>query len=219
MPATIQSSSEFAAGEIALLSHDCRVSANGLIEVGMSFAFLSTPTFTPRNLAKFGKGAVPPVALPSSVQSSRPINGAVYLLDYTAKSENGICYVQANYVGTNGGQSVSVSYSVQSYSGYGTAEVNLGANPAKVEITFAISFDYAMTITSYEYVEFKPQSKLKGLAIINGEWNKKTSVSLGGTNFKSVATPRGMSRPYFTAKPIGPLWIINDTAELIIESP
>lgn len=219
MPAIVQSTAAFANGEIVLLSHDCKVNANGLIEVPMSLAFLDSATFTPRNVAKFQKGAPPPVALPDDVKAVGPINGTVYLADHTVKTENGICYAQANYVGTNGRSSQSTTFEIRSYSGYGTAEVELGNNPAKVEITYAVSFDYSVTTTSFEYVSFVAASKNRAIAQENNRWNIKRSISIDDTNYKFRSDPQGDFHRLFTAQPIGPLWIISDTANYFIQSP
>lgn len=226
MPAIVQSTTSFSQGEITLLDHDVKVNQNGLVEVSMSFACLNTEVFAPRNLAKFGKGAVPPVTLPNDVKAVGLANNMIYLADHSVKTSNGICYINANYVGvlasfaTNAQTSAprTITTEARSFSGYGEAQVELGQNTAEVKITYAISFDYYAEVESVQYASLTNQPQNIARAIEKGRYNVKRSIDNDDPTLKNRQDPQSQLVRTISVQQTGPIYIISESADLVFST-
>ena len=143
MPATVISTTDFANGGLALLSHHSTVEGDGLVQVTMQFACLGTPQVVATNMRRFIPDAPPPVALPASVSSLRLETGTVYLLDARNSIANGICYIDASYVGSSADQArrVTETWTTRSFSGVTLGQINI--NGTTIPTVFGtIAFDY-----------------------------------------------------------------------------
>jgi len=143
MPATVISTTEFANGGLALLSHNSTVEGDGIVQVAMQFACLGTPQVVATNMRRFIPDAPPPVALPASVSSLRLETGTVYLLDARNSIANGICYIDASYVGSSADQArrVTETWTTRSFSGTILGQLNLSGTSIAT-IFGTIAFDY-----------------------------------------------------------------------------
>jgi hypothetical protein len=160
MSYVIQSSPEFAKGEIALLSHSLNIADNGLVTCDMNFACLATELFVEANLAKFRAGATPPVPLPTDVKFAGLQNGNVFLASSSHTIQNGICNIVANYVGAASPVrfTTSVSFYPEEFTGTVVQYLDLGANTAKVEVSCPVfaSFTQAATTTEFATISGAP---------------------------------------------------------------
>jgi len=143
MPATVISSSAFASGSLVLVSHSATVASDGLVQVQMQLACLGTPQVVARNMRLFLPDSPPPVALPTDVASLRLETGTVYLSEARPTTSNGICYIDASYVGSSGDQArrVTETWTTRSFSGTILGELVIAGTKIPT-IYGSISFDY-----------------------------------------------------------------------------
>jgi hypothetical protein len=218
MATTIRSNAEFAAGNLVLLKHTLSLRENGLVSVAMSMACLGTEAVMKRNLALFGKDALPPVALPDNVKATPLINNAIYLADYQSRTETGVGYIDANYVGVSalGRTEYSESSNTKSFSGYLYANRFFNGNP--VLFFFPWSFDYIASSVSISHCSFDAASRRQPEGRIEDRFNFK-----GGLPNVTDYYPSDVGRPYIKQvmatqiSKIGPVYVINETANPELE--
>lgn len=142
MPSTIRSSADFSAGRLALLGHDFTVADDGLVSARFRFACLGTNSVVASNIRRFVPDSVPPVALPADMTALRLETGNIYLSDATSRIERGICYIDANYVGSNADQQrrVTENWVSRTFSGTIIGRSQAVGNPTVLYAV--ISFDY-----------------------------------------------------------------------------
>jgi len=143
MPATVISSPSFASGSLVLLSHNATAASDGLVQVQMQFACLGTPQVVARNVRLFLPDSPPPVALTPDVASLRLETGPVYLSEARPTTSNGICYIDATYVGSSADQARRVTETWVRHSFNGTILGELNINGTKIPTIYgSIAFDY-----------------------------------------------------------------------------
>lgn len=217
MASTVISSPEFSAGNLVLLKHALSLRENGLVSVAMSMACLGTEAVMARNLARFGKDALPPVALPDNVKATPLVNNAIYLSDYQSRAENGICYIDANYVGINSVQreEYSESSNTKSFSGYKFYNRNFNGNV--VLFFFPWSFDYIATSVSISHCSLDSASRREPQGRIDDRFNFRGGAPDESYYYASVGVPRIKQVIGVQINKVGPVFVINETANPELE--
>lgn len=143
MAFTIRSTTAFAAGQIILQNHTFNVADDGLVSARFSFACLGTSAVVAAAMRKFIVDMPPPVALPADMTALRLETGNIYLSDVSSRIENGICYIEANYVGSNADQArrVTESWTTRSFNGTILGEYTV-AGTLIATVYGSINFDY-----------------------------------------------------------------------------
>jgi hypothetical protein len=213
---TIRSTPQFAAGGFALISHDCKVNQNGLIEVSMSLACLDTATITARNVGVFVKGGVPPVPLPEDVKAAGPLNDTIYLADRTTRTESGICYINANYTGVQANARPTFSFNTEtrSHNGYGVATINL---PASVSyLTYPVSFDYTVELETVQYASLVSSPRTIAAARVQKIFKRRRGI-VSQSRILAFADPFPTTVLKFSSVENGLVYVITETADVIFE--
>jgi hypothetical protein len=215
MPATIISSPQFAAGAVVLLRHTLSVEENGFVSVPMSMACLGTEAVMARTLALFKPNALPPVALPDNVKATPLVNKAVYLADYQSRTENGICYIDANYVGISALDLVqrSQSQEVKSFGGLFNYRLDLGGNTAIVNITGNISFDYVATSLAAVWCSYSATEKNILTSTPEGERFNIRRDSTVNALAGSIRDPQKFDVLKKQITQVGPVYIISESLQ------
>jgi hypothetical protein len=196
MAATIRSSSDFAAGNIAMLGHDFTVSDDGLVAARFNFACLGTTAVVSRNLRRFIPDALPPVPLPADMTALRLENGAIYLSEVSSKIDRGICYINANYVGSNADQSrrVNENWVSRTFGGTIIGRSKAIGNPTVLWGT--VKFDYTAIerTVSWTAIQAAGEPKLESEAVnirnfIETRANVATAPTKLGKGYMLLQTP------------------------------
>jgi hypothetical protein len=217
MATTIRSNAEFAAGNLVLLKHTLSLRENGLVTVAMSMACLGTEAVMKRNLALFGKDALPPVALPDNVKATPLINNAIYLADYQSRTETGVGYIDANYVGVSalGRTEYSESSNTKSFSGFKFFNRNFNGNV--VLFFFPWSFDYIATSVSISHCSFDAASRREPQGRIDDRFNFKGGAPDQNYGETSIGLPRIKQVIGTQITKVGPVYVIQETANPELE--
>lgn len=216
MGAIVRSNAAFANGELALLSHDCKVNQNGLVEASMSFACLDTATFTARNVGSFIKGGTPPVALPKDIAAIGLVNDTIYLADQTTRTENGICYIDANYTGikANAREQYSLNTETRSHNGYGYATINLPTSLGY--LVYPVSFDYTVELQTVEYASFVAKPREKAGASVNTIFKKRRGI-VSQSRILAFDDPKPKTVLKVSVIENGVVYVITETADVVFE--
>ena len=186
MPATVISSAAFASGSLVLLSHNATAASDGLVQVQMQFACFGTPQVVARNVRLFLPDSPPPVALPPDVASLRLETGTVYLSEARPTTSNGICYIDATYVGSSADQArrVTETWTTRSFSGTILGELVIAG--IKIPTIYgSISFDYTAVARSVSWTVVGAQGDVS----LDAE-----PVSIRNRNETSLGTPSVVKR-------------------------
>jgi hypothetical protein len=214
MPATIISTSSFASGEIVLLSHTMSIADNGLVTCNMQFACLATERVVQDNLAKFARNNTPPVALPDNVKYAGLQRGTVFLLSETHAIRNGICYIDATYVGAASPIRYTESFSIYPEEFVGTSEalLDLGSNTANVKTQCVVTSKFMQYARTIEYATINTPLRLPSLpgappiikqecgakikrslnTVISGQISLENYRTIGNVNIYQVLTKYGV---------------------------
>lgn len=182
MPATVRSSTSFAAGDLALLAHDFAVADDGFVQARFDFACLGTNTIVARNIARFTQDSRPPVTLPANMAALRLETGTVYLSDKTSRISNGICYITATYVGSSADQArrVTESWTTRTFSGNILGEYYV-AGIAIATIWGSISFDYSAVSRTVRWTVIGAQGDVSlNAEPVNKRNRKESELAAGG---------------------------------------
>jgi hypothetical protein len=213
MPATIISEPSFAAGNLALLESSLNTTDYGLVTVRARFACLGSDAVVQRNLAQFGRHAPFPLALtPASLRNTPLERGTVFLVDCETRTENGLCYFDANYSGIAEPRRVVQTQASQSRSFVGlfSYTLDLGANVANVEAFGTISFDYDSVTTSTVTCSFinAPFLRPAGFTTNIRRIVRQAVRARGGSG--AGLPPLDKSESY-TTETVGAVYIIRET--------
>jgi hypothetical protein len=152
----------------------------------MQFACLGTPQVVARNVRLFLPDSPPPVALPPDVASLRLETGTVYLSEARPTTSNGICYIDATYVGSSADQArrVTETWTTRSFSGTILGELVIAG--IKIPTIYgSISFDYTAVARSVSWTVVGAQGDVS----LDAE-----PVSIRNRNETSLGTPSVVKR-------------------------
>jgi hypothetical protein len=153
MPSTIVSTPQFASGGLILSRHNASVADDGLVQVQMHFACRGTPQIVASNMRRFIPDAPPPMPLPSTVSALRLQTGTVYLTEAHPHISNGICYIDAKYVGSSADQAprITEAWTARTFNGEILGR-RLANNGNLLAVVFGtVSFDYTAVARSVRW--------------------------------------------------------------------
>jgi len=182
MAAKIVSTPSFAGGALVQVAHNTAVADDGLVQVAIQYACLGTPQVVAANMRRFLPDAPPPLPLPPDLAALRLEGGTVYLTESRPTVLNGICYIDATYVGSSADQArrVTETWTTRSFSGeiLGAVQLNTGTIPA---IYGTISFDYTgvSRTVSWTFVEAQVDVALQARPL---NIRNRREVSFGTAN-------------------------------------
>ena len=218
MAAVIRSTSEFASGQIVLTQHSASTRLNGLVEASMEFACMGTQSAIARNMSLFLPNTSPPVALPEDLANTPLINGNVFLHEFTTRTQNGICYVSANYVGVNSTSEGQKSESSTTKSILVTTRKQITVQGGGTGFIFVtLAFDYLAVEARIQYCAFDLKNRKTPGGRIEQIRNIKRYA--GGTQQQQaqVAAVNPYTLPRRDAlamsfEKIGPVYVITESA-------
>lgn len=216
MASLVRSNTDFAAGNLALLGHTLNVRESGLVTVTMSLACLGTESVMRRNLALFTRDSVPPVALPANVKAVPLLNDGIFLADFQTNYENGICYIDTNYVGISAGGRFEYGEqsNTKSFSGYYFADLSLSGTTILTYHNW--SFDFTSVSTTISHCSFDPKSRRNPKGRIEDRFNERGGLPINST----IGTYKPSSKGQLRIKQVmsiqivknGPVYVITETA-------
>lgn len=220
MPATIVSNAAFANGQLVDLANTLNVQENGLVQVQLSYACLGTASAIERNMALFVKDSPPPLPLPEAVRNTPLVNKNVFLVNHTQRTERGIYYIDAQYVGVSALDKVKVSQDTEerSHSGYFIYSFTTGVTTVKAVGT--ITFDYTSPTTTVEHCSYDLKSR-KGGKLLGDDPPKQRNVQI----LPADRIGQGGSFPFpndvvsTSIEKVGPVFVIRETTRVEYKNP
>ena len=214
MASLVRSNTDFAAGNLALLGHALNVRESGLVTVTMSLACLGTESVMRRNLAFLTRDSAPPVALPANVKAVPLLNDGIFLADFQTNYENGICYIDTNYVGISAGGRFEYGEqsNTKSFSGLLFAD-RFFTGGATILTYHNWSFDFTGVSVTISHCSFDPKSRRVPKGRIEDRFNYKGGLpnaydyrvsTVGQLRIKQVMSTQIVKN--------GPVYVITETA-------